>query len=227
MKCFILDPNYGCDTHSGFAWSLAQDRDPSCMRDAVWDPREETNYEIGGNIWSAAGPITTDSKAKISALWIHASGSRKPLNKSHVIGDFINTPMPHVVVDSTFVDAVSKIDRKIFDFTQHKQIIDSKRQCKPWDGEFFIATLLPAKPSYDLTLSELKLSTGVREKFQGSYTSTGARRVVPASTVANGFIWRDTYTRDVLCTQEALDFLAALGVREWMGRQVEVIDDLN
>lgn len=225
MKCFILEPNYGCDTHSGFAWSLAKDRDPSCMRDALWDPREETQYEIGGNTWSAAGPITADSKNKIASLWIHASGSRKPLGKSHVIGDFVSSPTPHVVVDATFVEAVNKIDEKLFDFTSHNQVIDSKRQSAPWRGEYFIATLLPMKPSYDLELSDLKLASAVRDKYQGKHASTGARRVIAASKIIDSFMWRDSYTRDVLCTQYALDFLKALGVQEWKGREVEVIDD--
>ncbi|KIC33101.1 hypothetical protein RA25_11500 [Leisingera sp. ANG-S5] len=171
--------------------------------------------------------MTDESKAQLSKLWAYAAGSREPLTNSHVIGDLQPRPTVDTIVSQAFVDTLQGFDRSLFEFLEHDKVWDRVRQCPPWEGPFYIATLLQVHPSYDLELSELIQQSNVVKKYKGKYISNGSKRVVRASSIAGRVIWRDSFTRDVMCSQEGWDKLRALGVPEWGVREVEVLDDRN
>lgn len=181
----------------------------------------------GGNTWFAEGPLTAESKAALSKLWAVVPDAKQPLHRSHVLGDFGTTPTADVIVDGAFAKAMQDLEPKLFDFTPHDRVWDKQRNCPPWEGPSFIATLLPHIPSYDLATSAIMPREKVKEKYRGAYSSSGGPKFVRASTVAGRLVWRDTYMRHVLCTQSFLDRLKDLGVAEWTGMAVGVIEDLN
>ncbi|SDQ14445.1 hypothetical protein [Pseudovibrio sp. Tun.PSC04-5.I4] len=228
MKCFILTPKFSYKTHTGLVWATGPDRETVVTRrsNVSWDPYNDVSYETGANTWAAAGILTKESKIELAKLYVIAAGARASLEHSHVIGDLSTSPRVDTAVDEAFVSAMNALDPSLFEFTLHKNVIDGERGCPPWDGPVFLVTVLSTRPSYDLAKSDLRVATGVKETCKGSYRSCGARRVVKASVVRDGLIWRDAYTRDVMCTQPVLDALEAIGVPEWDTREIEVFDDM-
>lgn len=119
------------------------------------------------------------------------------------------------------------LDPEPFDFTPHDQVWDNQRNCPPWEGPSFVATLLPHLPSYDLATGAIRPSEKVKETYRGAYSSSGGPKFVRASTVAGRHVWRDSFMRHILCTEVFLDRLKDPGVPEWTGMAVGVIEDLN
>lgn len=225
MKCFERHPNYGCQTHSGCNWSLARDEKLLPRHHGQWDPVEDTEYVIGGNTWSASGPLTDDTKARLSKLWAFAAGAKRPLKNRHVIGDFWTTPKVDTIVDQKFVDVMRALDTNLFEFVPHDKVWDPKRKCPPWDGPFYLTSVLQMRPSYDIELSRMIPAEDIAERYRGELRFIGSRRVVRASAVAGGSIWRDTYTRRVLCSEPAKRALESIDVNEWDFYEIEVLDD--
>jgi hypothetical protein len=131
------------------------------------------------------------------------------------------------VVDQAFVNAMTAFDDRLFQFTKIEKVWDRVRKCPPWEGAFYYATLLPLRPAYDLERSDLTLAEGVQRRFFGSHNSNGARRVVKASSLADTPIWQDTYTRDVICTEEARQAFDALGIKEWLYAPLDLSYDIH
>jgi hypothetical protein len=226
MKCYRIVGS-GCSTEAVVGWMVEKDGPYMSGGLDSWDgwvPRNDTSYEIGGNTWHAAGPLTNETAKSLKDLWI-GTGSETPLNNSHVIGKLHTQPWIDTVVDQVFVDAMSSFDDQLFSFLRHDRVWDRGRECPPWDGPFYIATLLPLRPSYDLERSDLVLSMDRAKRFEGGYGSTGARRVIKASTTLETSIWRDAYTREVMCTEEARGVLDAIGIREWDYYPQNIADD--
>jgi len=227
MKIYWLTRDFGCPTSSYVNWAPERDGRGLPLTDGGWSPREDLQFTHGGNTWSASGPLTAESKAALSGLWAVVKGTKKPLSGSHVLGDYGTQVTADVIVDETFVAAMQDLDPSLFEFTPHERVWDRTRNCAPWDGAFFIATLLPLVPSYDLDASDILPRENIREKYRGAYASSGARRAVRATSVAGRLIWRDSHMRHVLCSQPFLDRLRELGVPEWQAKPIDVIDDLN
>ncbi|MGH0004655.1 hypothetical protein ACQU0X_31710 [Pseudovibrio ascidiaceicola] len=227
MKCFILRPNFDCKTKTGLSWATEPDAKKILIEpnDGSWDPYNDVAYETGGNTWAAAGRLTDQSKAELTKLYAIAAGARASLEQCHVIGDFNTSPRVDTAVDKAFVEAISALDPSLIEFTQHKNVIDDERGCPPWDGPVYLATVLSTLPSYDLDKSDLRLATGVKKTREGSYRSCGSKRIVKASVASENLLWRDAYTREVMCTQPVLDVINALGVLEWDTREIEVLED--
>lgn len=226
MKCYRIVSKGGstetvvgwsAEKHSAFLFKGLEGCDG-------WVPTEDAYYEIGGNTWDASGPLRSDTAQKLEDLWIGV-GSKNPLTNSHVIGKPQTMPWIDTVVDQAFVDAMSSFDDQLFSFLRHDRVWDRKRKCPPWDGPFYIATLLPLRPSYDLEQSDLMLSPDRAKRFEGGYRATGSRRTIRASATLETSIWRDAYTREVMCTEEARAVLDAIGIREWDYYPQNIADD--
>ncbi|KZL22663.1 hypothetical protein [Pseudovibrio sp. Ad37] len=227
MKCFILTPNFDCKTHSGLIWATDADRKTAIKSSSniSWNPYRDVSYKVGANTWAATGPLTEESKAELAKLYVLAAGASASLEHSHVIGDPDSSIYVDFAVDDAFVEVMNALDSSLFEFTQHKNIIDSERDCSPWNRPVYLATVLSTLPTYNLEKSDLRIATGVKKTHSGSYRSYGSKRVVKASVVRENILWRDAYTREVMCTQPALDALAMIGVPEWDTREIEVFDD--
>ncbi|CUH50260.1 hypothetical protein RUA4292_04468 [Ruegeria atlantica] len=226
MKCYIVCHGYG-PTYSTVGWMAEKDGPYIHKRNRNWDkwaPMEDLQYQTGGNTWQAAGPLTDETVERLKDFWI-GTGSDEPLNDSHVIGAPDTQPWIDTVVDQIFVDAMSAFDDRLFSFVQHEKVWDRGRDCPPWDGAFYIATLLPLRPSFDLQHSDLLPSTDVAERYRGSHSSSGARRAVKLSATLETPIWRDAYTREVMCTEEARAALEVIGIKEWWFMPCDLIED--
>jgi len=169
--------------------------------------------------------MTRESKEKLSNLWAMVRGGKKPHTGSHVLGDYTRSVTEQVMVSARFVDMIGGLDKGLFDFTEHRKVWDAERNQPPWDGPFYFATVLPKLESYYLEQSDIVKRTDVAEKYYGAYAPSGARRSVRASTITGHLVWRDAYTRDVMCSEEFLSAIKKLGVPEWQGHPVEVIRD--
>ncbi|MBM1814288.1 imm11 family protein [Pseudosulfitobacter pseudonitzschiae] len=225
MKCYILTRDFACPSSSSITWSLEPDGHNYSREEVGWHPYEDINYKNGRNTWNAAGPMTRESKEKLSKLWAMVRGGKKPHTGSHVLGDYITSPTESVIVSAKFVDVIGGLDEGLFDFTEHHKVWDAERNKAPWDGPFYFASVLPVLKSYDLDQSEIVKRTDVPEKYRGAYAPVGARRSVRASTIAGHLVWRDAYMRHVMCSEEFLSALKKLRVPEWKGYPVEVIHD--
>lgn len=222
MKLFRIIPNHDSPTLAGCVWSIEKREFQKPKKLGKWDPADDTFYEIAGNNWGAAGPLTASSASQLSNLWALARGSDAPLTDSHVIGLPNEGTAPTLLVGPAFAEAFETKAPGFIEFTPHDKVWDLQRQCPPWDGTFFIASVLRNYPSYDLDASAIRRQPNTAKRFQGSYWSIGTRRAVKESVIKD-VVWRDAYTRDILCTDTFLEILNDLGVTEWTYREIEVI----
>lgn len=225
MNCYRIYPDDGCPTHTGCTWWLTRDDRLIPREHGQWDPVENAMYAEGQRGWLANGPLTEDSVERLRKLWAWAPNARAPLTDSHVIGYPQSGIYPDTIVDQAFVDAVQALAPDTYSFAEVWQVWDPEHAAPPWQGRFFVASTLQNLPSYDLTLSQIGPEHPRFSNHPMQYGSSGPRRVVRASTIAGRVLWRDAYTRDVLCSQPFADMLTRLGVVEWALRPVEVIDD--
>lgn len=188
MKCFELRANFCCQTHTGCSWSLTRDEYMVPRQNGQWDPYLNAEYEIGENTWRAAGGLTEETKTHLSKLWAFATGARRPLTNRHVVGDFQSTPTVDTIVDQSFVDAMQALDPCLFEFVPHDKVWDPKRGCPPWDGPFYLTSVLQMRPSYDVELSKMVPVDNVVERFEGKLDFTSSKRVVRASAISGGLI---------------------------------------
>lgn len=225
MKCHVIYPDYGCPTHTGCTWWLTRDDRLIPRQHGHWDPVEDAHHGEGPRGWLANGPLTDDTLNRLRRLWAWAPNARVPLSGSHVIGYPQSGIYPDTIVDQAFVAAVQALAQDIYSFAEVWQVWDPAHAMPPWEGRFFVASILQRFPSYDLHLSQLGPAHPRFAEHPLQYGSSGPRRVVRASTIAGHVLWRDTYTRDVLCTDAFANLLAGLGVTAWGLDPVELIDD--
>lgn len=226
MKCYRIVSS-GCPTSSVVGWMAEREGPYIQKRNDTWEgwaPLEDVNYTVGANTWQASGPLTKETEGQLKDFWI-GTGSSEPLSGSHVIGVLKTQPWIDTVVDQTFVDAMHSFDDRLFSFVRHERVWDRGRNCPPWEGDFFIATLLPLRPSFDLSKSDLVLGRNRAKRFEGSYVSSGSRRVIKASSAVETPIWRDAYTREVMCTEEGRIALEEIGISEWSFWPRDVVED--
>ena len=223
MKCYRIDPKFNCSTHSGLSWSVSRDETVPPRSVGKWDPYVAAEFEKGGNTWFAAGRLSEETRSELVNCWAHACGSRGALKDTHVIGDFNEISPLNVIVDQVFVDEMNDIDQNLFEFVEHKQTWDIDRNCPPWESRFFLANLLQNKPTYDLSVSDFGLQKNVAERFEGRHIWQGNRSAVNPEVVSESFIWRDSYTRHVLCTEPVRDLLMSLNIHEWELVEVELV----
>jgi len=215
-KCYRIVGG-GCPTESVVGWMAERDGPFISYRQGGWKgwcPTEDLQYETGGNTWRASGPLTKETESQLKNFWI-GTGSEASLKNSHVIGELGTRPWIETVVDQKFVDTMTAFDESLFSFVVHEKVWDRGRKCPPWEGPFYIATLLPLRPSYDLQLSDLLPKENVAKRYAGNYGSSGARRVLMESAARETPIWRDAYTREVFCTEEGRAALDSIGIKEW------------
>lgn len=225
LRCYGIKRNYACNSSSHVTWALTKGGDLFKREEGNWHPYEDLYYEEGGNTWNAKGRLTQKSIHKLSSLWATIRGAKQSTECSHVLGSFSSLVTEEVIVSEPFIEAVLQLKAGLMDFTPHPNVWDADRGCPPWRGPFSFATVLRVLPTYDLRVSEICLRNDVPTKRIGAYAPTGARRAVRATAIAGETIWRDAYTREVLCNQEFVDFLQGLGVEEWETVPIEVIED--
>jgi len=186
---------------------------------------DHVTYEVAGNTWAAAGALSKESIRQLRKLWA-VTGAYASLKNSHVIGRPHTQPWVDTVVSETFKERFEAFDSSLFDFVEIENVWFRTDKCPPWDGKFYIATLMPLRPSYDLDHSDLLPSTDdLPPRFWGKYGSSGGKRMVRKSATEPTAMWRDTYTRQVHLTDEARAVIDEIGVPEWNYLPVEVNKD--
>lgn len=232
MKAHILTANYGHGTQSGIVWAKTEEgtvfyptKSDGTLVDE-WNPFNNVEYEYGKNNWGAHGKITPESKAKLANYWATVLDVKKSLENSHVLGAFHSDIHPSVIVSQKFVDVVGGAFPDAFDFTEHEKVRDLKRSCPPWEGKFFIATILEVIPSYDPDVADLRPDQVGYAHLVGMH-SVYKPRAIKQSCMDGRDIWRDSYTRQTHCTDRFLQVLKDLGVKEWSTRALEIVEDMN
>lgn len=224
MSDFYLIAGSGVPTETKISWTASRTgRDISFGHNGWngWAPANDLAFEVGGNTWSCSGPLTKTTIKEMRGLWIGVAPAAS-LKKSHVLGVPSSPPEVDTIVDLAFVEAMSSFDDRLFDFTQVYQVWDHSNNCPPWDGDFFIATLRPLIPSYDLDRSQITPNERVAERYKGKYSSYGPARCLKASAAAKHQIWRDAYTREVFCSEDAKIVMSALEIPEWRFWPMEI-----
>lgn len=223
MKCYILKTDYYHKFRTKVFWSETKDGPTLGERD-TFCPYKDLYFEAGGNTWQAKGKLTPESKAKIGNCWASVQNHKKPLQDQHLLGVFNETPTAEIIVDDAFVEAFQDVDPNLFDFTSHNKIWDHELKCELWDRPAYIATVLPLIASYDPEHSKMELQTNVQERFKGKYNMRGLGKV-RYSTIKDLIIWRDSYSRHVLCTDTGLDILKSLNIRHFWEVEIEVVNE--
>lgn len=217
MKNFYRIDGSGVRTETKISWTAVPGGRSITYGYGDWDgwvPANDLSFEIGGNTWNCRGRLTKASLEEMRKLWV-AVAPKASLANSHVLGRLNTQPEVDTIVDRTFVEVISQLDDKLFSFDKIEQVWDHNRNCPPWEGDFFIATLLPLIPSYDLDRTQIAPNTNVADRYEGSYVSYGSKRCLKLSAANKHHIWRDAFTREVFCSFEAKIILTKVGIPEW------------
>ncbi|MDC0659647.1 hypothetical protein N6L27_16720 [Leisingera sp. SS27] len=228
MKCFLIEMDFEPEMPMFYNWSRSTSREGVFRLPFPWDewvPERDIRFETGGvhsyGTILKGGRLTETTKQELAKLYCVVK-SQSGAARETIDGFSVNmdkTPL----VNSRLKSALEDSFAGTFEFAAVEQVWNEVHDSPLPGGPYYMANLLKRLDGWD---KERSVIYSMTRKDGTTYNTTNtSKSALLESALENASIWRDSVTRDVLCTETFRDFVTEVGCAGWSFREVSVTSD--
>jgi hypothetical protein len=226
MKFFEVERDFETDMFRRFGWSetpLWAGVLAIARRQSGWLPSRDIRFEHGGaQSYGALAKGGRLTPATLETMRAHYAVAAPTGGKPMEVIDCFSIILSQMPLVSAPLARALEVFGDALELVESTRVTDGETGAPVEGGPFWLINVLDRRDGWDRARSEIVVIP--RADGTSANAVHGTRRALRADAVADGIIWRDSLTSNVLCSDRFREVAQAVGCGGWFFREVPIAD---